>query len=528
MPEEKETRLVIEWKRLFPWWHIFRAPSMAMDKWKLTLAIAGIVATWLGWALLALLFDPGKPAETVAERKPQVPAADKASPGSEQTEEKPAGTVGKTQMDETAPPAPSLGSKPEIAALAAQELAQRQRQLYLHTITQEWLTWPAHVPRGDPTLPPHRAIAELSPRLADISYWLSQLPAVLEPLARLIRPLTYFLHPWASWKSHLFAGLGVLWTLLVWGCVGGAITRIAAVEFARNDRIDVWESLRFTFARFGSLFGAPIFPIVVVGVVTVVVVVVGTVLMMIPWVGDLVGALTFPLALLAGLFMAMALLVYAGWPLMYPAISAEGGDAFDAISRSASYMYQRPWHYIFYWSVALVYGVIVLFFVVTFTSFFVYLTGWALDLVWRPVWRSSDPDPLRALFIYAPQSYGWRQMLTGEVAAVSEVANKMALVPWVAALILGAWLHLVFLGMLGFAYSLFWSASTIIYFLLRKDVDETDLDEVYFEEEQEDLFPRPITAPEISSRSTSQPEFRVATPSTGSAQESAGESSSLS
>ncbi|MCS7014854.1 MAG: hypothetical protein NZM42_01890, partial [Gemmatales bacterium] len=402
----------------------------------------------------------------------------------------------------------------------------RQRQLYLHTITQEWLVWPAHVPRGDPSLPPHRAVAELSPRLAEPNYWLSQVPAVLEPLARLIRPLTYFLHPWASWKSHLFAGLGVLWTLAVWGFVGGAITRIAAVEFARNDRISLSEAARFTLTHWVSLFGAPIFPILVVGVITLAVVVLGTLLIMVPWVGDLVGALSFPLALLAGLLMALALLVYAGWPMMYPAISAEGGEAFDAINRSASYMYQRPWHYIFYWTIALVYGVIVLFFAVTFTSFFVYLTGWALDLVWRPFWRSSDPDPLRALFIYAPESYGWREMLAGSLSPAAEVVGKMALVPWLAAVLLGIWLHLVFLGMLGFAYSLFWSASTVIYFLLRKVVDETDLDEVYLEEEQEDLFPRPIAAPDISPRPTPPPDVRVATPSAASAQESPGEAPS--
>jgi hypothetical protein len=179
---------------------------------------------------------------------------------------------------------------------------------------------------------------------------------------------------------------------VVWGFVGGALTRIAAVEFARRDRITLGEAVRFATSHFASLFAAPIFPIGVVAVITIAVVLVSTILMMLPWVGDLVGALTFPLALLAGALMAVVLLVYAGWPILYPAISAEAGDAFDAISRSMSYMYQRPWHYVFYWAVSLVYGVVVLFFVVTFTSFFVYMTGWALDLAVPPrKWRKNWP-----------------------------------------------------------------------------------------------------------------------------------------
>jgi hypothetical protein len=469
MPEEKEARLVIEWKRVFPWWHIFRSFSIALDFRKLGLAIVGIVAAWLGWALLALVLDPGDPGPEPA----RVKETGEANP----------------------------------------EWEEWQRRNYLRTITQEWLDWPANVKRGDPDLPPHRAVATLHPRLTKVDYWMAQVPAILEPLTRLVRPLTYFLDERAGWRSYIFATLGVLWTLVVWGFVGGALTRIAAVEFARRDRIPLGEAIRFAARQFPSLLAAPIFPIGVVVVLTVVVWVVATVLVMIPWLGDMIGALTFPLALLAGLLMGVLLLVYAGWPIMYPAVSAEAGDAFDAISRSMSYMYQRPWHYVFYWAVTLVYGVLVLFFVVTFTSFFVYLTGWALNLAWRPWWRSGDVDVIRALFIYAPESYGWRQMLAPGMESPAEVAAKMAVVPRVAAWILGFWLHLVFLGMLGFTYSLFWSASTIIYFLLRKNVDETDLDEVYLEEEQDDLFPRPVTPPEVTLTQVSAPD--VTTTRTG-------------
>ena len=53
------------------------------------------------------------------------------------------------------------------------------------------------------------------------------------------------------------------------------------------------------------------------------------------------------------------------------------------------------------------------------------------------------------------------------------------------------WLTLMFLMMLGFSYSFFWSAATMIYLLMRKKVDEAELDEVFIEDDE----PEPPLAP---------------------------------
>src|SRR5207237_3910063 len=46
-----------------------------------------------------------------------------------------------------------------------------------------------------------------------------------------------------------------------------------------------------------------------------------------------------------------------GWPLMWPAISAErDGDPIDAFSRSYAYVYGKPLHYFFYVVVAAAFG----------------------------------------------------------------------------------------------------------------------------------------------------------------------------
>src|SRR5262249_27963494 len=65
----------------------------------------------------------------------------------------------------------------------------------------------------------------------------------------------------------------------------------------------------------------------------------------------------------------------------------------------------------------------------------------------------------------------------------------------VGAVLVAIWLGLFFLLVLGVGYSYFWSASTIIYLLMRKQVDDAELDEVYFEEdEQEDYATGPPAA----------------------------------
>ncbi len=46
------------------------------------------------------------------------------------------------------------------------------------------------------------------------------------------------------------------------------------------------------------------------------------------------------------------------------------------------------------------------------------------------------------------------------------------------------WVLCVKLVALGFLQSYFWTASTAIYYLLRRDVDATEMDEVYLEDDQ--------------------------------------------
>ncbi len=58
-----------------------------------------------------------------------------------------------------------------------------------------------------------------------------------------------------------------------------------------------------------------------------------------------------------------------------------------------------------------------------------------------------------------------------------------------AARMVGGWLHLVQLLIVGYLYSYFWCSATTIYFLLRKEVDESEFEDVFLEEVEDEPFP---------------------------------------
>src|SRR5204862_6458076 len=97
-----------------------------------------------------------------------------------------------------------------------------------------------------------------------------------------------------------------------------------------------------------------------------------------------------------------------GWPLMSATISAEGTDSWEAVSRSYSYVYQAPWHYIWYSLVALAYGAVVVFFVGFMGSLTVYLGKWGVSQTPGKTFFNRAPA---YLLVYAPTSYEWRELL---------------------------------------------------------------------------------------------------------------------
>ncbi len=174
----------------------------------------------------------------------------------------------------------------------------------------------------------------------------------------------------------------------------------------------------------------------------------------------IVGAL-WPIGLVFSLLMGLLLVgVIFGWPLMWGTISAEGTDAFDALSRSYAYVYQRPFHYLFYAVVALALGYGGVYAALAFAQAVLYLGAWSLS--W---WTGTE----RAAEVFA--------------ALRIPPENSTGAATWVF------WANATSALVVAYAASYFWTSWTAIYFLLRRTTDATPMDAVYLEEQ---LDTRPL------------------------------------
>lgn len=258
-----------------------------------------------------------------------------------------------------------------------------------------------------------------------------------------------------------------LWALAIWAFFGGAITRVAAVELAREERVGWGAMLHHARSKWRSYFGAPLLLLVFALPFALGMAVVGICLR---WnVGLLLaGALLWPLMLLGGLVMTYLLVWLAfGWPLMWATVSAEGEDSFDALSRSREYVFQRPLHYLFYVFVAVLLGWLGWLVVSNFAAGVIASTHWAAD------WGADTSR--------WPVGAGDRRI----DLLLSEESDFGALGRFGAGLIL-FWSACLKLLAVGFLYSYFWTASTCIYFLLRYDTQGTEMDEVFLDEEPDE------------------------------------------
>jgi len=243
-----------------------------------------------------------------------------------------------------------------------------------------------------------------------------------------------FFPPNGSFSSPAFWNQ-LIWFLLllvIWGTIGGAITRMIALQFAADRRESLPQLFNFVRKKFLSYLGAIVLPMFGIFFALLPVWILHWLFGMFVVDGALYGTITgwilfvlaFPFALIAVL---ITLGLAFGWPLMFAAVSAEGSDAFDAVSRAFSYVYQRPVQFVFY-----------------------HLCNWVIYIFAVGL----------AYFVFC------------------ETVRQTGIAPNNLLLIFDAFI---------FAY--FWSSSTVIYFLLRRSCDATPLDEVYIPNVKKQTLP---------------------------------------
>ena len=264
-----------------------------------------------------------------------------------------------------------------------------------------------------------------------------------------------------GWDQILFYLAGGFWTLLVWCLFGGAITRIAAMRLGRQERVGLRDALTFARPKWTSYFAAPVLPLLAITCLGLPLMAIGIVMRL--DIGVAIAGLLWSVVGLIGLGMAIfAIGLLFGWPLMWSTISTEGTDAFDAISRSYAYTYQRPLQYFLYVILSTTLGIAGWFLVAFFCDTLIGLTSWAVG------WGAGD-TPLASV----------RTVLTEGDSEPGRFFLPLG------AHLIGFFTSCIRSFVTGYSYGFFWVAAAGIYLLLRHDTDQTPIDDIYTPEDEE-------------------------------------------
>jgi hypothetical protein len=272
-----------------------------------------------------------------------------------------------------------------------------------------------------------------------------------------------------EWGEYVVLIVLVLGLMIIWSVFAGAITRLAALEFARGEKAGLKDSLSFVMKKFWSYFWSPLTPIL--GVLFFIACnVAGGLLGKIEFAGEIAVAVGFPLAILSGfLIVFLGIVGIIGFILMFPAISSEGSDAFDAISRAYSYVLSRPLHFLSLFITIIICGTILSF-----------VAGYGACLVMQTSYFTVGlgmGDKLNEI----------RAFIAGMSGAGDAITSLNPMSMRIAALLFMLYVVLIKMTVGSIIVAFVGSASTIAYLIMRKAVDGTEITDVYVDENEEDV-----------------------------------------
>jgi hypothetical protein len=316
----------------------------------------------------------------------------------------------------------------------------------------------------------------------------------------LTRPFIYMFDGDLRASGFLFLVLCILWELFVWGLFGGAITRIAALKFTRDEAPGMVAALRHALGKLPSYGLPPLIALAGTAVFALQLVVLGFIMR----VGVLafLAAIAWPFVIILGLMMAILLLgALFGWPLMWATVSVEGTDGFDALSRSYAYTYHRPWRLLWYVLFAGFLAVTSMFAVKLFASSAVALGNWSihwgldearLRSMVAPLPKEESTDVVEPALPAVDSNADSTEAKDAATTAASatEPPGKLRSA---SASIIRFWKMVVAILVAGYQVGFVWVSAVGIYLLLRHDIDGVQMDEVYVDQAAEYGIP-PLAA----------------------------------
>lgn len=325
---------------------------------------------------------------------------------------------------------------------------------------------------------------------------------------RFVDPFKRLFEPNLGFRKFAYLGSGCLWTLLVWAFFGTAITRVCLLRLCRDEQSGLDDGFEFAFENFGTCVSSLMMPLFGVALLIIPNFFVG--LMMGFDVGTVIGGAIWFVVILISFCIALLLLgLMFGWPLMVASVSCEGQNSLDAMTRSFAYTFQRPVHYLFYAAISVLFGGFCWFVISNLAVAVIGLSFWTTS------WGANTTDADRMAIIRGEKSQMAEVAVetdstleqaeltpdllpstTGtddpekenegvdeneekdKVKATTQVAKNSASLE-LGRGIIRFWTGFAQTVAAAFLYGLFWCMASAIYLLLRYDVDETEMDEIY-------------------------------------------------
>lgn len=329
---------------------------------------------------------------------------------------------------------------------------------------------------------------------------------------QIVKPFKALFRGQATAREFLYFLLGSLWTLAVWSFIGIGIARVCVLRLARNEQAGLDDAFEFALDKFVTCFAAVAMPLGAVFGLCIPTFVIGLFLGF--DIGTiLVGLFWFVVLAISAVMGILLLGLFFSWPLIVASVATEGQNSFDAMTRAFAYTFQRPIHYLFYLGVAVLFGGLCWLIAGG-------LTNGVIDLsYWSTSWGANRTSANRIEVIKGNLSPHVRTIntkdfisapVTGADAETTAAASEEVVAAEGAAgqsrmkeitvddserersavnLDRGRKFIAFWEGMLktvaaAFIHGLFWCMATAIYLLLRRDVDETEMDEVYLVDER--------------------------------------------
>ena len=270
---------------------------------------------------------------------------------------------------------------------------------------------------------------------------------------------------WALRFHPIYSTLYFSVVFLVFVFTGGAITRCAALEFAKAERPGLFEVIAYAAQNYRSFLVAPLLPLGLVIVFSVVVLVLGM-MVAIPVAGEFVMIFSFGFVLFFGLLVTlMTLGTVAGGMLLFPSIAFENTTGLDSIGRSFSYVLTRPTWMVYYFLISGVFGT---FFYLVFRLLVFLAIRLTHMLLFAGMMLVDSQDKLQRI---------WPQPALLNFS--SNTSDPQTWSEGIAALVIRGFMLAIVGLLLSYIVSYFFSSASVIYALMRKKIDGVGTEEVY-------------------------------------------------